>query len=412
MAVRSFDVVIAGGGLAGSSLGGVLAGAGIGVLVVEKERGFRDRVRGEVTWPWGYSEALRAGLGAPLDMADRLVLPALDAYAGGKRIDSLHWATFSIDALPAVAFSHPHLQETVLRRAESQGATVLRPAKATGLKPGDSRSVTVVHDGREQEYRTRLVVGADGKRSGVRSWIGAETIVDPEHHQFGGVAVANVRSDPGAVGWAPTPGAAVVWLPRDAHSHRVYIRLTADRVRETGVSRAFGSFVEFAAGFMPEGALAEAEQAGPIGFFPNSCVWSSRIAGGNVVLVGDAAGAVDPSQGLGTSLLFRDVRMLSELLIGDRDWDSATSEFAHRRQSYYEVLRAYDRWCALVDAEEGPEADRRRELNAAARGADPTLGGFATIEARGPDGLVPDEAARRTFFGETNGVSGAGTLGE
>jgi flavin-dependent dehydrogenase len=53
MAARSFDVVIAGGGLTGSSLGGVLARSGLGVLVVEKESGFRDRIRGELTFPWG-----------------------------------------------------------------------------------------------------------------------------------------------------------------------------------------------------------------------------------------------------------------------------------------------------------------------------------------------------------------------
>jgi 2-polyprenyl-6-methoxyphenol hydroxylase-like FAD-dependent oxidoreductase len=119
-----------------------------------------------------------------------------------------------------------------------------------------------------------------------------------------------------------------------------------------------------------------------------------------MVLVGDAAGALDPTQGLGTSLLFRDVRALSELLVADKDWDRATSEFASQRQGYYEVLRTYDRWCALLDAEEGPEADRRRELNAAAREADPTLGGFAILEACGPDGLVPDDSARRVFLGE------------
>jgi flavin-dependent dehydrogenase len=49
-------VVIAGGGIAGSSLGGVLTRSGLGVLVVEKERRFRDRIRGELTWPWGHSD--------------------------------------------------------------------------------------------------------------------------------------------------------------------------------------------------------------------------------------------------------------------------------------------------------------------------------------------------------------------
>jgi 2-polyprenyl-6-methoxyphenol hydroxylase-like FAD-dependent oxidoreductase len=191
----------------------------------------------------------------------------------------------------------------------------------------------------------------------------------------------------------------VGWFVTGADSCRVYVRLTADRARETGVGKAADAFMAFAAASMPDGTLDEARPAGPLGFFPNSCTWPSRIARGHLVLVGDAAGSLDPTQGLGTSLLFRDVRALSELLMTDGAWERATLEFARQRQAYYAVLRAYDRWCALLDAEEGPEADRRRELNAAAREADPTLGGFATLEARGPDGLVPDEAARRIFFG-------------
>ncbi len=399
MTARSFDVVIAGGGLAGASLGGVLARAGLGVLVVEKESGFRDRIRGELTFPWGHSEALRAGLREPLDRAGVVTLPTMDFYGQRRPVDSVHWPDIAIDALPALGFSHPHLQETLLTWAESQGATVLRPAKVVGVRDGDRPSVTVAQDGRATEVEARLAVGADGKRSGARKWLRADTVTDPEHHWFGGLLLSGVTWDD-TFGWATTPEAAVGWFATGTGSCRVYIRLTADRVRETGVGRAADAFVDFAGSFMPEGVLDEARQAGPLGFFPNSCTWSSQIALGHVVLVGDAAGALDPTQGLGTSLLFRDVRALSDLLTTERDWEGATSEFARQRQAYYEVLRAYDTWCALLEAEEGPEADRRRELNAAARERDPTLGGFAMLEACGPDGLVPDEAARRTYFGE------------
>ena len=62
----NFDVVIVGGGIAGSSLAGILARAGLEVAVVEREAKFRDRVRGEFTWPWGVREAERAGLQEPL----------------------------------------------------------------------------------------------------------------------------------------------------------------------------------------------------------------------------------------------------------------------------------------------------------------------------------------------------------
>ena len=399
MAARSFDVVIAGGGLAGSALGGVLARSGLGVLVVEKETRFRDRIRGELTFPWGHSEALRAGLGEPLDQVGVVPLPVLDFYQDGQRVDSQRWGTIAIDALPAIGFSHPRLQEVALTWAQSQGASVLRPAKVVGVRDGNRPSVSVVRDGRETEFQTRLAVGADGKRSGARRWLRADTMADPEHHSFGGLLLADVHWDD-TFGWATTPAAAVGWFATGVDSCRVYIRLTANEVRETGVGRTADAFVAFAAKYMPEGTLDHAQQAGPIGFFPNSCTWSSRITLGHMVLVGDAAGALDPTQGLGTSLLFRDVRELSELLTTDGDWDRATSEFARRRLAYYAVLRAYDRWCALLDAEQGPEADRRRERNAAAREADPTLGGFATLEARGPDGLVPDDAARRIYFGE------------
>jgi 2-polyprenyl-6-methoxyphenol hydroxylase-like FAD-dependent oxidoreductase len=400
MASPSFDVVIAGGGLVGSSLAGVLARAGLGVLVVEKEATFRDRIRGELTFPWGYYEAHLAGLDEPLDRAGVVPLPALDFYEDRQCVDSQVWESLSLDSLPAIGFSHPRLQEIFLTWAQSQGATVLRPAKVVAVSGDAQPTVSVVHDdGHVDEYRTRLAVGADGKQSGARKWLRAETVTDPEHHQFGGMLLSGVRAT-NTFGWATTPATAVGWLTTGPDTCRLYVRLTAERVRETGVGRSADAFAAFASRFMPEGTLEGAQQAGPLGFFRNSCTWSSHVALGPKVLVGDAAGAVDPTQGMGTSLLFRDVRTLSQLLSTDHDWDRATSEFSRQRQAYYDVLRAYDRWCALLDSEEGPQADRRRERNAAAREVDPTLGGFATLEARGPDGLVPDEAARRTFFGE------------
>ena len=53
----SFDVLVVGGGLAGSSLAIALAREGVDVLLVERERAFRDRVRGEVMATWGTVEA-------------------------------------------------------------------------------------------------------------------------------------------------------------------------------------------------------------------------------------------------------------------------------------------------------------------------------------------------------------------
>ena len=93
------------------------------------------------------------------------------------------------------------------------------------------------------------------------------------------------------------------------------------------------------------------------------------------------------------------MRTLSEMLLAGDDWDAATAEYAARRCAYFAAVLAYDRWENLL-AEEGGDADRLREGHERAKEADPTLGGFSLIEARGPDGLVADEAARRHYFGE------------
>jgi 2-polyprenyl-6-methoxyphenol hydroxylase-like FAD-dependent oxidoreductase len=117
------------------------------------------------------------------------------------------------------------------------------------------------------------------------------------------------------------------------------------------------------------------------------------------VLIGDAAGAPDPTGAHGTSLLFRDVRVLSELLLATADWGGAIAEFAQRRRRTYEVIRAVDHWITVFfDTSE--EAARLREGNERATAHDPTLAGFAFLQTNGPDGLIADEAARGHYFGQ------------
>lgn len=48
-----FDLITVGGGLGGSALAEKMAESGARVLVVERERQFSDRIRGEWMAPWG-----------------------------------------------------------------------------------------------------------------------------------------------------------------------------------------------------------------------------------------------------------------------------------------------------------------------------------------------------------------------
>jgi 2-polyprenyl-6-methoxyphenol hydroxylase-like FAD-dependent oxidoreductase len=393
-----FDVAVVGGGIAGSTLGGVLARAGLGVLVVEREARFRDRIRGELTWPWGVADVRRLGLDDLLAQASVVEIRALNFYADSQ-VTETAWECAADGAVPGMGFLHPQFQEAAFVWAAAHGATTLRPAKVTRVVPGNMPSLTVAQQGREVEYRARLVVAADGKLSATRRWIGGESTADPEHYRIGGVLVSGAAIDRASASIAFAPGEGVAWVAAGPTMTRLYLVMSAQQARATGVDRSFAAFLAFADARMPEGALAAAQQAGPMGFFPNNDIWASQIAGNGVVLIGDAAGAVDPLGAHGTSLLFRDVRVLSELLLATADWAAAIAEFAERREQAYDVIRAHDRWGALsFDASE--DAARWREANDRARAHDPTLGGFAALLTDGPDGLVADEAARRHYFGE------------
>ena len=104
-----YDLVVVGGGLAGSSLGIALARRGARVLIVEREAAFKDRVRGEGMLPWGVAEARTLGIHQPLiDGCSRDV--RWWTTPQGRR--DLH--DTSPSGLGCLNFYHPEMQQLLL----------------------------------------------------------------------------------------------------------------------------------------------------------------------------------------------------------------------------------------------------------------------------------------------------------
>jgi 2-polyprenyl-6-methoxyphenol hydroxylase-like FAD-dependent oxidoreductase len=394
------DVAIVGGGVAGATIGAVLARAGLGAIVIEREAEFRDKVRGEGIHPWGYREARRLGLEPAFAAAGAVELPVWQTYTNQIPDEPSLWADDPTNGLPEVTVYHPALQNALLSYAEDQGACILRPAQAIGVRPGPAPTIAIRVGDRVQEISARLIIGADGRTSQVRKWIGARTETDPMHHLFGGARLVGAHLPEHATHGTTFSGCRMFTFPQGGGYARAYLLGQPDLLKPLQGTAHRQRYVDLCASLLPSAMLDNATPVGPIAFFPNNDIWSSQLAADHVVLIGDAAGANDPSVGQGLSLVFRDVRTLRDLLLTERDWSRAVQSFAEQRHAYFSVLREHAKWLGQLTIDTGPNADALRARVARAREQDPTAGGFAMIFSRGPEGLIADEAARRHFFGE------------
>ncbi|MDQ3540399.1 MAG: FAD-dependent monooxygenase [Chloroflexota bacterium] len=396
------DVAIIGGGVAGSGLAFALQHLGLKTALIERSETFRDRIRGETIHPWGASEMRELGL---QDVAER--------HAGALRTS--HWQTYR-DRIPqdphtwaenfpdrpyGLSVRHHHLQDTVFRAAEGAGATIFRPAEATLTRDGDSPVITVSGPRGRCMLRPRMVVGADGPRSAVRSWIGGSATRDPIHHAIGGALIHGLDVETDRVHQGFFEGGFVLVSPQRQRVSRVYL-VCATEEAET-IQRdphPAGRIMSRVAESLPDGTVGTWESIGPVSFFPNANIVVDRPATTDVVLIGDAAGANDPCQGHGVSLAFHDVRVLRDLFASGIDWAVIPEAFNTRRDRYFDVLRQHARWSERIATETGPEIDTVKAMIRRARELDPSAGGFAGIFATGPDSLVADHDARRHFLGE------------
>lgn len=385
----TYDLIIVGGGLAGSALARAMADHGARVLVIEREARFRDRVRGEGLHPWGSAEA-RA-----LDLYDLLI------NGGGQEVRWWRSTLIGISEpqcrdLPATTphrlgeldFYHPRMQEVLLHAASAAGAEVRRGESVVGVEPGDPPAVTVRVDGGALEtLHARLVVGADGRQSRVRLRAGFPIQQDPERLVISGLLLEGLHLAEDGVEAVryPSIGQAVLIFPLGNGLHRAYfIHRKRGAPRRLSGRRHIPDFIDAC---IETGACASwfagAEAAGPLAMFDGADIWVEHPYREGVALVGDAAAVSDPSWGCGMSLALRDVRTLRDHLLQEKDWKTAAHTYAESHDQYYFSLRRMTRWLAELFYEVGPDADSRRSR---------VLPRLAQEPDRAPDtaGLGPD----------------------
>jgi flavin-dependent dehydrogenase len=319
-----YDVVIIGGALSGAAAAILLlrGNPGIRVLIVEKAERLTRRVGEATVEVSAYFLGRVLGLTQYLNEA-HLVKQGLRFYFTNEGVETLAEAS-ELGAryqvrLPSYQLDRATLDEEVLRRACAGGAEVVRPAAVSQveLSAGGEQAVTFSHDGGSRTVRARWVIDASGvaavlarkngwwrpnmehptaacwsRWKGVQDWDGYELAQKfPEWASvvYGtrGTATNHIIGDGWWSWWIPLKGG-------DTSVGVVFDQRLVEWPQDPG------KLGERLKGFLMRHPAAREMLAGAtfdetdVHWRKNLAYFSTTFAGDGFVLVGDAAGFLDP----------------------------------------------------------------------------------------------------------------------
>jgi squalene monooxygenase len=168
-----FDVVIAGGGIAGTAAAAALRGFGLRTLVVEPGIHEERRLSGELFHPAGVGRLAELGLLDCLSHPSTATIRGFSAFprAGDPYCITLPYDIVSASKGSGLAASHDLIRER-LRAAltDLDHVTLIQGARIVALVLDEPNrpQVTLLAEGRNWVVRCRLLIGADGGTSRIR----------------------------------------------------------------------------------------------------------------------------------------------------------------------------------------------------------------------------------------------------
>ncbi|HEV3290222.1 MAG TPA: geranylgeranyl reductase family protein [Streptosporangiaceae bacterium] len=297
MAEQSFDVVVVGAGPAGSIAALVLARAGASVGLVDKAAFPRDKACGDLVGPRGVQVLADLGITVP-DAGHGSDLLAVGPSGRVSRLPAFPGRSYPGHGVvaPRIGFDHA-LREAAI----AAGASPVR-ARITGVEadPAGSLRAVIASDGRR--LAAGAVIGADGALSPVAKLTG---MLQPETALWGFAIRAYLPAEVplpllvllDAAPWRIYPGYGWLFPGADGQAN-VGIGVGLGSVRRSAPLR--DDLARFCAMLARRGDLGPGVQPGPVmGGWLRMGGTGTPPAAGNVLLIGDAAGLINPLQGEG-----------------------------------------------------------------------------------------------------------------
>ena len=354
------DILIAGGGLVGASLGIALEDSGLRVALAEA-------APPKVDLQPSYDERNLALARATVNALDAL---GVWAHCGAKAtpirkihvsrqgefgVVRLDASRYGVDAFGATLPARELGNGLLARLDECRALRRLAPAKLEALTKGDDCiTATLATANGTRVVRTRLLVGADGTQSFVRTTLGIDCD-STDYAQTAFVATVTPERAPDCAYERFTATGPVALLPLTQGRVGVVLTVpTEDAARVAALDDGkFIALLHERFGWR----LGRLSRPGRRVSYPLKRMYAQRIVALRAVLVGNAAQTLHPIGAQGFNLGLRDALTLAELLIekkGDAGNANVLADYARRRREDREGTAAASHALVRWTASESP----------------------------------------------------------
>jgi geranylgeranyl reductase family protein len=327
------DVLVVGAGPAGSAVAAGLARAGRDVLLVEARSHPRAKACAEYASPMIADELARLGVGGEAWQRAALPLDGMRVILGGAAVD----VRYRRGAVQRQAFGlrRTDFDAMLAHHAAACGARLVERTSFESIqwRDGHLTGVLLGTNQDRREVRCRWVIGADGARSRVAQQLGVQRPARPRRlglvAHYEGVpeltGSGEMHVGPGwYVGLAPIAGGEL--------NVGMALPLRGAPSRAGGIRARFEAAISGIPGV--EARLRNSRRVSPIRGASPIGHRVADVAGPGWMLVGDAAGFIDPFTGEGIYRALRSARAAVDALTASGVADPAARYRAERRGAF------------------------------------------------------------------------------
>jgi len=333
------DVLIIGGGVAGSAMACSLTGRGYRVILLEKSEKPQDTARGDHIQPYVCNILNQWGV--------------LDSFfeAGAKRRSGSLWfdesAKFLMDAnvskldIPQPFFmfiNHEDISEVFIKFAsKDDNFSIFRPIiNCQHISTNDDESLykLVLKGKTEHTISTKLVVGADGIASNITKKFELERETFRYDRALAVLFSKEYQADShNNLRTYLTDRGIVTMIPRANGGCKIGLTIDRNEVKEWK-KMSDDDYTKFIGSLVPEYKSLPMYSAG---IYPPSMIIAKRWVKDNLVLIGDACHGLHPGRSQGMNTTIKCIDQLVKLLPKDIDFNK--QQVTEALETYQNIMK-------------------------------------------------------------------------